>query len=332
MDSIRSILLTLGCLVLFGISALHAHEIRPAYLQLKQATAQSYDMIWKVPMLNGAIPKINPSFNDHITIVLVDEELTPDALISRYQATIMTKGKINGETIQFPLLENTLIDVLVYVETLDGATYSQMARPDQSYVTIPVEPNRVDVIKTYSFLGVEHILFGIDHLLFVACLLLLIKQLSTLIKAITAFTISHSITLVCTTLGWVNLPGPPVESVIALSIVFLAREYIMTYRGEASITERYPWIVAFIFGLLHGFGFAGALGDIGLPQTEIPLALLFFNIGIELGQLIFIAMLGGVLYLLLKIIPKYLTKVKLGGAYAIGGMGMYWLVERIMGF
>jgi len=332
MDSIRSILLTLGCLVLFGISALHAHEIRPAYLQLKQVTAKSYDMLWKVPMLNGAIPKINPSFNDHITLVLLDEELTPDALISRYQATIVTQGKINGETIQFALLENTLIDVLVYVETLDGATYSQMARSDQPYVTIPIEPNRIEVIKTYSFLGVEHILFGIDHLLFVACLLLLISQLSTLIKAITAFTISHSITLICATLGYVNVPGPPVEAVIALSIVFLAREYIMTYRGESSITAQYPWIVAFIFGLLHGFGFAGALGDIGLPQTEVPMALLFFNIGVEIGQLIFVAVLGGLLYLLLKILPKYLAKVKLGGAYAIGGMGMYWIIERILGF
>lgn len=106
----------------------------------------------------------------------------------------------------------------------------------------------------------------------------------------------------------------------------------MTYRGETSITARYPWVVAFIFGLLHGFGFAGALGDIGLPQTEVPMALLFFNIGVELGQLIFVAVLGGLLYLMLKILPKYLAKVKLGGAYAIGGMGMYWIIERILGF
>ena len=332
MDSVRSILLTLACLVVFGFSALYAHEIRPAYLQLKQVSAQSYDMLWKVPMLNGAIPKINPSFNEQIDLILQDEQLTPDALIRRYQATLGAQDQINGETIQFPLLENTLIDVLVYVETLDGATYSQMARPDQPYVTIPEEPNRIEVIKTYSFLGVEHILLGIDHLLFVACLLLLISQLSTLIKAITAFTLSHSITLICATLGWVNVPGPPVEAIIALSIVFLAREYIMTNRGETSITARYPWVVAFIFGLLHGFGFAGALGDIGLPQTEVPMALLFFNIGVELGQLIFVAVLGGLLYLMLKILPKYLAKVKLGGAYAIGGMGMYWIIERILGF
>jgi hypothetical protein len=123
-----------------------------------------------------------------------------------------------------------------------------------------------------------------------------------------------------------------VESVIALSIVFLAREYIMTYRGETSITARYPWIVAFIFGLLHGFGFAGALGEIGLPQAEVPMALLFFNIGVELGQLMFVAVLGVLLYLLLKILPKYVAKVKLSGAYAIGGMGMYWLIIRVLGF
>ena len=331
MGSLRSLLIAIICTSI-GITALHAHEIRPAYLQLKQVSGQSYDMLWKVPMLNGAIPKINPQFDQNVILVLQREELTADALIRHYQLNLLDQDQINGKTISFPLLENTLMDVLVYMETSEGITYSQIAQPDQPYIVVPVEPSRIDVVKTYTALGVEHILEGIDHLLFVACLLLLITQFTTLFKAITAFTISHSITLICATLGWINVPGPPVEAVIALSIVFLAREYIMTYQGESSITARYPWIVAFIFGLLHGFGFAGALGDIGLPQTEVPIALLFFNIGVELGQLIFVAVLGGLLFLLLKILPKYLAKIKLGGAYAIGGMGMYWIIERILGF
>ena len=277
MGSLRS-LLHIIILTTLGISALHAHEIRPAYLQLKQVSAQSYDMLWKVPMLNGAIPKINPQFDQEVDLILQREELTTDALIRHYQLHLADQALMNGQRITFDLLENTLIDVLVYVETSEDFTYSKIAQPDHPYVIIPVEPSRIEVVKTYTALGVEHILEGIDHLLFVACLLLLITQLSTLLKAITAFTISHSITLICATLGWINIPGPPVESVIALSIVFLAREYIMTYRGETSITARYPWIVAFIFGLLHGFGFAGALGEIGLPQAEVPMALLFFNI------------------------------------------------------
>lgn len=331
MDSLRSILITIVCIAIC-ISGLHAHEIRPAYLQLTQVSAQSYDMLWKVPMLNGAIPKINPQFDQNVTLILQREELTTDALIRHYQLSLVNQDQLNGKTIRFPLLENTLMDVLVYMETSEGITYSQLAQPDQPYVIVPVEPSRIDVVKTYTVLGVEHILEGIDHLLFVACLLLLITRFSTLFKAITSFTVSHSITLICATLGWINVPGPPVEAVIALSIVFLAREYTLTYRGESSITARYPWIVAFIFGLLHGFGFAGALGEIGLPQAEVPMALLFFNIGVELGQLIFLAVLGGILYLLLKILPQYVAKVKLSGAYAIGGMGMYWLIIRVLGF
>ena len=244
MGSLRSLLIAIICTTI-SITALHAHEIRPAYLQLKQVSGQSYDMLWKVPMLNGAIPKINPQFDQNVILVLQREELTADALIRHYQLNLLDQDQINGKTISFPLLENTLMDVLVYMETSEGITYSQIAQPDQPYIVVPVEPSRIDVVKTYTALGVEHILEGIDHLLFVACLLLLITQFTTLFKAITAFTISHSITLICATLGWINVPGPPVEAVIALSIVFLAREYIMTYQGESSITARYPWIVAF---------------------------------------------------------------------------------------
>ncbi len=325
----RSVVISL--ITFIGISMnLWAHEIRPAYLQIKELDEQSYDLVWKVPMLNGAIPKILPSFDG--SIVLNHEELTADALIRRYDLSLAGPGGINGQQITFPLLDGTLIDVLVYIEQLDGSTYTLMAQPDKPFVEVPQEPSNMEVIKTYLILGVEHILLGYDHLLFVACLLLLISNIPTLIKAITAFTLAHSITLIGATLDWVSIPGPPVEAVIALSIVFLAREFIFTFRGQPSITVQYPWIVALTFGLLHGFGFAGALGDIGLPQQAIPLALLFFNLGVELGQLLFVALLILLLFILLRMIPKHVERLKLISAYGIGAMGMFWLVERITGF
>ena len=316
--------------IICGAVSLMAHEIRPAYLQIKEQSSLRYEMVWKVPMLNGAIPKINPSFSGQIKMDGIRDELTPDALIKYAQLTL--GDVINGQKIDFPLLEGTLIDVLVFIQLLDGSSYTLMAQPDNPYIIIPEEPSTMEVVKTYLILGVEHILLGYDHLLFVACLLLLISNLTMLIKAITAFTFAHSITLVGATLDWVSVPGPPVEAVIALSIVFLAREFIMTYRGESSITVQYPWIVALTFGLLHGFGFAGALGDIGLPQQDIPLALLFFNVGVELGQLFFLGVLIILQFLLLKMIPKQIEQIKLAGAYGIGGMGVYWLIERIIGF
>ena len=181
-------------------------------------------------------------------------------------------------------------------------------------------------------LGVEHILLGIDHLLFVLALLLVVKGWRKLIGTITAFTIAHSITLVLATLDLVHIPGPPVEAVIALSIVFVAAEIIRSRQGKPGLTERWPWVVAFTFGLLHGFGFAGALSEVGLPQTSIPIALLMFNVGVEAGQLLFVsAML--VVYLASSRIP---IKVPEWGwrlpPYAIGSIAAFWMVERIVGF
>jgi hydrogenase/urease accessory protein HupE len=180
-------------------------------------------------------------------------------------------------------------------------------------------------------LGIEHILLGIDHLLFVLALIMITKGKWRILKTITAFTLAHSITLSLAALGIVNFPGPPVEAVIALSIVFLASEIIRNFNGQQTLTSKKPWIVAFTFGLLHGFGFAGALADIGLPQTEIPLALAFFNIGVELGQIIFVIAMLLVIYLLQlkKEWPTYLKKIP---PYAIGSLAAYWMIERVAGF
>jgi hydrogenase/urease accessory protein HupE len=192
------------------------------------------------------------------------------------------------------------------------------------------------VARTYFLLGVEHILSGIDHLLFVLALMLLVKGMGRIIATVTAFTLAHSLTLAGATLGFVQMPGPPIEAVIALSIVFVASEIIHSRRGSPGLTERYPWVVAFTFGLLHGFGFAGALAEIGLPQASIPMALLFFNVGVEAGQLLFIASLLAILALARQITrrinvpqPAWAWAVP---PYAIGGVAAFWVIQRIAAF
>ena len=224
------------------------------------------------------------------------------------------------------------MDVLVQINLLDESSYTLLLQPDNNQVVIPKEPSKWEVIRLYILLGVEHILIGIDHLLFVLGLLLLVKGIKPLIQTITAFTLAHSITLGIATFDLMTVPQAPVEAVIALSIVFLAREYIGVKEGKESLTAKFPWIVAFTFGLLHGFGFAGALSDIGFPQKEVPLALFTFNIGVELGQLIFIGIVLALSKIIQKInlsLPKWSWRIL---PYAMGIVAAFWLVERVVAF
>jgi len=192
------------------------------------------------------------------------------------------------------------------------------------------------VVRTYLLLGVEHILSGFDHLLFVLALLLLVTGARRLIATVTAFTLAHSLTLAGATLGFVNMPGPPIEATIALSIMFVASEILHSRRGRQGLTEQYPWVVAFTFGLLHGFGFAGALAQIGLPQASIPIALLFFNVGVEVGQLLFIASVFAAIALARQVTrridlpqPAWAWAVP---PYAIGAIAASWVIQRIVAF
>jgi len=225
-----------------------------------------------------------------------------------------------------------MTNALMRIEFADGMMWTQRLTPMHSSVSIPEQASALDVTGVYLKLGVEHILLGIDHLLFVLALLLITQGTWRLVKTITAFTVAHSITLGLATLGFVHVPSPPVEAVIALSIVFLAAEIVHARRGKAGITARAPWIVAFVFGLVHGFGFAGALSEVGLPQGQIPLALLFFNVGVEAGQLLFIAAILGSLAVFRR------TRLPLPGwtilmlPYTIGVVAMFWLVQRVAAF
>ena len=317
-------------LVLFCVSSLNAHEIRPGFLQIEQIDATTYHVYWKIPRMGDAIPKIYLQYPEGFEVTEAKRpNPIPGFVLYAYKMT--SNEVLNGKVIGIDGLDKTLIDVLVNVNFLNGEKISFMLQPDHTSEVIPDKETLLNTIKTYLVLGIEHILLGIDHLLFVLALLLITPGFKKLVKTITAFTIAHSITLSMSALGFIGLPGPPVEAVIALSIVFLALEVLKYHKGEQSLTIKYPWIIAFSFGLLHGFGFAGALADIGLPQTTIPSALLFFNVGVELGQILFILIVLALISLLnlKKTWPVYLKKIP---AYAIGSIASFWLIERVVGF
>lgn len=311
-------------------SNVFAHEIRPAYLQIIQVAENAYEVFWKVPSMGDAVPKIQPVFPLEFTIEsLKAPHQIPGSVIYYYR--INSEQPLQGKKVFIEGLNKTLIDVLVTVEYLNGEKATLLLQPDFDSAVIPGKTTVIDIVKTYTVLGIEHILLGIDHLLFVLALILITKGKWKILKTITAFTLAHSITLSLAALGYVNFPGPPVEAVIALSIVFLALEILKNLKGKETLTSKKPWIVAFSFGLLHGFGFAGALSDIGLPQQDIPLALAFFNVGVELGQIIFVV----VVLLLLKMInlknnwPVFVKKIP---AYAIGSIAAFWMIQRIVRF
>jgi hypothetical protein len=234
-----------------------------------------------------------------------------------------------GSRILIRGLEATQTDVLVRVEAAEGAAETERLTPSQPDFIVPAKPSRLAVLWTYFQLGVEHILTGVDHLLFVLCLVLLVRDVRILLATVTAFTVAHSITLAAATLGFVNVRSAPVEATIALSVIFLASELLRDPAQRSDITQYYPWLVAFSFGLLHGLGFAGALSEVGLPHGEIPLALFSFNVGVECGQLVFIATVLSMIYLArlaLRHSPVWAPRV---AAYAIGCIASYWLFERL---
>ncbi len=327
-------------LVLFGLGLLvssvaaRAHDARPAYLEITQTTPTRYDVLWRTPVLSGMPLPVLLKLPD------VLHEVTPphtqelsDSLVER-RVVEATRG-LAGQRIEFVGLQGTIADVLVRVRLTNGATTTVMVRPSQPWVEIPASPDGpFAIVVAFVGHGIGHILGGYDHLLFVFALLLIVRSTRVLIWTITAFTLAHSITLALATLGLVQVPGPPVEAAIAFSILLLASEIVRLRRGESSLTARWPWVVAFCFGLLHGFGFAGALSEIGLPQGDIPLALFAFNVGVELGQLAFIGAVLGTLWVArrlsnLRVIERRLTQA---APYAIGALAAFWFVERVAAF
>jgi len=313
----------------------HGHALQPGYLELRQIGESVYAVVWKKPASEGAPMAIAVRLPEQCD-VRTEGQLTWDgsAFYSRWTATCT--GGLEGGELQIEGLEQTSTDVLIRFDFDNGVTGTQRLTPTETSFIVPTQPDRLEVVRVYLVFGVEHILGGIDHLLFVLALLLLIKGVRRIIATVTAFTLAHSITLAGATLGWVHMPGPPVEATIALSIAFVAAEILHSQQGKPGLAERYPWLVAFMFGLLHGFGFASALKQVGLPQTEIPIALLFFNVGVEVGQLLFIAAVFAIFWLLRRstrgIQLPQATWLSALPAYVIGSLAIFWVVERTVAF
>jgi hydrogenase/urease accessory protein HupE len=309
---------------------LYSHEIRPAYLEIKENKNHSLEITWKQPLMGDyglpMYPSISAGWMSNSKAQIV---YTETYLIKRWKIPA-NHVSLDGQTIRIDGLEKTITDVLVQITLLNDVSYTYLIKPLQPFVALEIKKVQPPPVWQYIQLGIFHIWSGFDHLLFVLGLILLVKKRSKLIWTITAFTIAHSITLALATLQIVKVSAVFTESAIALSIVFLAVELLRHYKGKDGFAYHYPWLVSFLFGLLHGLGFASALQDVGLPQNNIPLALFLFNIGVETGQLVFvfvILLLLSALYLSKFQLPKWSYKFP---AYLIGTLAMYWFIDRLL--
>lgn len=320
-------------LIEMGATAnVHAHEIRPALLNITEQKPGWFEVTWKVPMRGDRILAIKPVFPSSLVPYGPPSSHTVPGASIQYATYQMKAGSLAGETITVDGLTALQIDVLVQIRLADGTAHSAILRPDSPEITVPLKASKFEVAGSYWRMGLIHILEGIDHLLFVLALMLIVSRLMPLLKAVTAFTVAHSITLALATLGFVHVPTRPTEAIISLSIVFLAAEIIQKHNGKTGLTERYPWVIAFGFGLFHGLGFAGALSEIGVPQHEVPLALFMFNVGVETGQLIFIAAVLGLMAVSRRLpltVPQGVWRVL---PYSIGSLAALWTIERVLSF
>lgn len=325
---IRAIWCAIAALLCFSQPA-SADELRPGYLEFSQTSAQDWTLVWKAPMRGGVTPATQPVLPKGCAAAGSPRRAMGEmAVISTFK--VVCSGDVAGKTIGLTGFAAAQTDVLVRVAPLDRPVQALRLTAAAPTATIAAKPDAWQVARTYFVIGVEHILLGYDHLLFVIALVLLLSGFRTIAWAVTAFTVAHSITLIGTTLGLLGLPQRPVEAIIALSIVFLAVEIVKRKEGEPRLSERIPWVVAFVFGLLHGFGFAGALKEIGLPESEVPTALLTFNLGVEAGQLLIVAATMLALFALRSVRPEWTRPAIRTASYAIGAIASMWLIERVI--
>ncbi len=308
-----------------------AHLFAPSLLKVSEVSTQSYNVVWKTPVKTASNIPLRPIWPEGCE---TQTESTPrtegTGIVSSWKLLCDqsdTQGLI-GQVLGISGLAANRVSAMVILNLRDGRSYQQVLTAENSEFRVPVEPIQRQIMTEYSVLGAEHIWGGIDHLMFVFGLLLLVGAGAgwRLIGTITAFTLGHSITLSLVTLGFFNYPVPLVEFTIALSIFILALELARSDKG--GLFRRYPWWLAAGFGLLHGMGFAGALAEIGLPQGSIPLALLFFNLGIEVGQIIFILLLLGAWQLVKRPLLPWQERLLPVPVYALGGLSFMWCIER----
>ncbi len=330
----RTLPLLIALLAAFVASDALAHRLSPGYFGLMESSPDVFTAEWKVSISGGLSDVLEPQLPDGCVVDGSVRRFTVDDAMLMH-AVLRCESGLEGREFVVNGLDATQTDVLLRVDFLDGRSFTHRLVPEEPSVEIPVAASTFDVVITYLVLGVEHILLGIDHLLFVLALVLMVRGWRALLITITSFTVAHSITLAAASLGFVYVPSAPVEAIIALSILFLAtelarREQRSELPQHADLASRAPWLVAFSFGLLHGFGFAGALSEIGLPANAIPLSLLFFNVGVEIGQLVFVACilaLGWATRALALRLPRWLPQLT---AYAIGSVAAFWLFERTL--
>ena len=309
-----------------------ADEIKLSYLEIKESKSQHYSVLLKLSSKDNQKLPIDMLMPKGCSLTLPKtSHLVNSTYLDRWQ--MKCNEGLADKTLFIEGLKSTGTDLLLRLELLSGVSHSKLLSPSTSSYHIPKDASSWQIVQTYTWLGITHILLGFDHLLFVFALLLIVKNMRRLLWTVTAFTLAHSLTMAGATLGIVHIPQAPVEAIIALSILFLAMEIIHEKQGKVGLTSLYPWLIAFIFGLLHGFGFAGALAEIGLPQQAITLALIFFNIGVELGQLMFVATVVLIAAILQRL--SYLTlldKLQTTVVYMIGGVSAFWLIERTLSF
>ncbi|HEU4709959.1 MAG TPA: HupE/UreJ family protein [Pyrinomonadaceae bacterium] len=320
-------------LLLSGTFNVSAHEVRPAYLQLQQTAAETYDVFWKVPGRGDNLRlSLYVELPQNCSNASQPRGAFSDGTFVE-QWSVKCPGGLTGGVVEIAGLNATMTDVLVRLERMDGTTQVTRLTPAASSFTVEAAPGASQVARTYLRLGIEHILTGWDHLLYILAMLLLVKGWRRVILTMSAFTLTHSITLTAAALGWVHVSQRPVEACIALSILFVASEIVRAHRGQSGLTQRWPWAISFTFGLLHGFGFAGALSEVGLPQKAIPVALLFFNAGVEVGQLIFVVSI----FAIGKLAHSAARKITLPHPswawrlppYAIGAVAAFWFIQRL---
>ncbi len=331
---------TLSLFILLMAATVQAHDARPNYVQVTETELNTFSVMWKVPasMPGGALPY--PTLPADCTAERQPAWHLAGAEYLGQQVFRCDEG-LSGRTvgIEFPTI-NPSLSTLYKIRLANGEEHMRILKPSQFEWTVPDAENPFTVATQYTLLGVEHIWIGIDHLLFVACLLFIARTPRRLLITITGFTVAHSITLALSALDLVRIPTPPVEAMIALSVVFMAWE--IAKGNQDSLTHRFPVAVAASFGLLHGFGFAAVLRDIGLPQTELPTALLFFNVGVEIGQVLFVLALVTAFLVLRPVFVRLLrsakdnevhwTSLTTPASYLIGTVASLWMIERVSGF
>jgi len=328
---VRRFILTVLLLQVCLAASAFADELRPAYLSIRETSPDEFSVLWKIPALGDKRLGLYLQLPDACVPKAEPVRLIENGTYSE-RWTEVCGGGLRGRPIAIDGLRSTATDALVRIEYRDRSVEITLLTPETPrYLVVGIQ-SRWDVARTYFLFGVDHILAGYDHLLFVFALILLINNLWMLIRTITAFTLAHSITLAGASLGYFSLPQLPVEATIALSIAFVAGELIKQRPGERRLSESYPWVVAFAFGLLHGFGFAGALKETGLPQTDVPVALLTFNIGVEAGQLLFVASVSIAFVAVRTFVTVPAAPARLAAAYVIGTVSMLWFVVRISNF